>query len=285
MENNLHSIFTRDDNRWISLDGDMADDSFNGIARHLGYNEEQFHMLLCEEGSQYAGIAFKVFTRDPLFICTRTAVSQIDDSELQKCLSAINWDFEYGSFTVENILSRGIENQSLDITFLSSVLNFTHDDTTGIFLSERLGLFLYFRDGILESYTSSDGLGKSAKWLKRVNKDLLDDYGRVAMKYHHSDIRKAIFEVNMQAQAMTAIPNATNNLYCSNHLTENGLVNYYNLNVAHYGGATNVEEFKAVNAGRYTIENDQDNPTCTKIKVGLRSYTFDAGGSLKNTAI
>ena len=188
----------------------------------------------------------------------------------------MDWNFEYSSHTVEAILAEGVENHSLTFDYLNSLLNLKKESEF-LFKAIDFELYLTFKDGYLESFASSEWSNAASKWLMDANKELFDTMVSEAMQFHRNEI-EAMEEVNLQCEALQAIPYATQNEFVPLHRKPNDTINFYNLLAAHYnsfdGERMKIDTFKVVNKGRFVSIDDRT------FEVGQYTYQFDNQGFL-----
>jgi hypothetical protein len=250
--------------------------SMNAICLDLGYHPDQIHIAMTFDSKITSNIGVKIFTKDPVFVMTEDKVKNINLKIVHSELNKIDWDFEYSSSNIENILEQGIENQTLTYDYLNSVISLSSKGDE-IYLAKELDLYLQFENNTLISFASTDGLSAASKWLKSVNYDIFENMLREAQSYHNSN-EDAIEEINCQCAALRAIPDAINNEFIDNHINAFGNYNFYNLYATHYASESEItkEEFLLVNKGRIIELTDY------KFIVDGFSYQFDENDLLEN---
>ena len=250
--------------------------SMNTICLDLGYHPDQIHIVMTFDSKITSNIGVKIFTKDPVFVMTEDKVKNINLKLVHSELNKINWDFEYSSSNIENILEQGIENQTLTYDYLNSVISLSSKGDE-IYLAKELDLYLQFENNTLVSFASTDGLSAASKWLKSVNFDIFENMLQEAQSYHNSN-EDAIEEINCQCAALRAIPDAINNEFIDNHINAFGNYNFYNLYAAHYASESEITkiEFLLVNKGRIIELTDY------KFIVDGFSYQFDENDLLEN---
>jgi len=250
--------------------------SMNAICLDLGYHPDQIHIAMTFDSKITSNIGVKIFTKDPVFVMTEDKVKNINLKMVHSELNKIDWDFEYSSSNIENILEQGIENQTLSYDYLNSVISLSSKGDE-IYLAKELDLYLHFENKTLVSFASTDGLSAASKWLKSVNFDIFENMLREAQSYHNSN-EDAIEEINCQCAALRAIPDAINNEFIDNHINAFGNYNFYNLYAAHYASESEITkgEFLLVNKGRIIELTDY------KFIVDGFSYQFDENDLLEN---
>jgi len=256
--------------------------SLNGISEHLGYHPDQVHFYFGRHDNDFdiQQVAFEIFTDKIAFVLIKSTVSKVDKSKLKRFLDKFNLTEEFDSVRVREILESGVENKSLSIDYLSRVLGLSiNEGSGGIFLVEKLGLYLYFADGYLVDIQSSDGLGKWTKYLRDLNENLFNSYVKVAEKYWGGNRKMIESEVNIQGESLASTPNAVNNEFVAKHRSEFGTINFFMLLVCHYNQKINEETFQDINHGRYTkLENAVDE--VEKYKYNNFVFHFSSDGEL-----
>lgn len=248
--------------------------SINEIIIELGYNTEQIHTVLTFNSKQISSIGVKIFTKEPVFVLTNVGVANLKMSTLNSELRNINWDSEYSSSGIESILTEGIENKSLTIEYLKSVIQL-NSKTETIFLAKELDLYLHFEVNILIDFSSTDGLNAASKWLKSINEPIFNNMLAEATTYHVSEM-DAIEEVNIQCGALRSIPEAINNEFIDEHVNSFGNYNFYNLLAAHYNPELSKDNFIHVNKERFIKLSENE------FKVDRFVYQFSEIGLLEN---
>ena len=175
-------------------------------------------------------------------------------------------------------MDSGIKNRSLDVTFLSRVLNIEDSSPNGVFYVERIDLYLYFLNGNLVDYQSSSGLNEWAKVWKSINPSVLEDYQKWAQTYKGNDMSSVIEEINAQAEAWASVPEGWHNKYVKLHSTKLNTVNFVMLMVCHYGKPITLDYFLKINLGRYKMIESKSG--VKKFKVDRFIYEFNDQGYL-----
>jgi hypothetical protein len=271
---------------FVAVDVKNKQPSINDICKFLGYNSDQFYSYsdFSNEESKVFIVIFRVFTSDIICAITENTVSGITKNDVNSFLSNFNQEEEFNSYDIENTLKDGVKNKSLSSKFLSEVFHNQISDNES-FVAVEIGYELHFKNGVLSSYNSSDGLNKWAKNWKNELPERYRKYYNEASRYQNNetDIFK---ELNAQADAFANTPDGVRNEYMKFHTNDSGIVNYKMLLVAHYNQIMNIAEFKLINKGRYELSNefnDQDNYKRTTFRVNKGLYTFDEKGKLINS--
>ena len=254
--------------------------SINKLCEHLGYHTTQFFIWHGDFDIEFdiQMVALEVFSRNIIFVGTRDGVEKVDSSKLNYYLRNLNDAELYNNYNVEDTLKDGIENKTLTSSYLSKVLGNSNIEPDGVFYSDKINLYLYFKDGYLSDFQSSDGLNKWAKHFKQLNPQLIDDYEAEAKKYWGNDQKQVLNEVNVQSDALAGVPQATSNEFVSLHRNEKGLINYRMLLTCHYDQDITLKDFLIVNHGRYQ-EVPNNNSILKCYRLGLFEYLFDQDGA------
>lgn len=274
-------------NGYVPVEIKVEKKSMNNICKYLGYNSEQFYSYndFYHKESKVISIAFKVFTDDIICIITEDTVDSITQKDVDKYLLNFNLSDEFDSYDIESALEDGVKYKSLTKKFLSEIFNKSLSLNENSFIAMKIGYELHFENEILTNYNTSDGLNKWAKGWKNEMLERYKKYYKVASLYNDNQM-DIINEINIQADAFSRIPYGVQNEYIKFHMTDEGTVNYKMLLVAHYKVKINLQEFKAINNGRYKLSNefnDQDGYKRTTYRVNNGLYTFDENGKLVNT--
>ncbi len=267
-------VYKYSDGKLVELDEMPGDGSINSIIKSLGFELPQVHTIFTFDSKLISTIGVKILTKEVVFAATEEGVRNLTIPDLNKELETVDWQFEYSSSGIEDILNEGIENGSLDYDFLRTVTNLKKESES-IFHAVDLELYLYFKDGLLTNIASSDWLNTASKWLRDLNGAMFESMLSEANRFHDSEI-DAIEEVNMQCNSLRSIPNAIENEFIPLHTKQSGNINFYNILLAHYDHDANIEEFKQVNKGRFKPISEED------LEVGNFIYQFDSAGSFRN---
>jgi len=261
----------------IEYDNQPENGSINSIIEELGFELTQVHTIHTFDSSIIECIGVKIFSKNVVFVLAKDKNLSVSSRALKQEMNDIDWDFEYSSHTIEDILNEGIEAKNLTQEFLNSNIELQLEEGNSVYLAPSLDLYLYFKDGILESYTSSEWTNAASKWLISVNKKMFNEILAEAINFHGNEI-EAMEEVNLQCNALQRIPEAVNNEFIPQHIKKTGNTNFYNLLAAHYDGSINIEEFKIVNKGRFFQQEENS------LVIEKFVYQFDTEGSLVNVA-
>jgi len=260
-------LFISEGENFVELKDETSKKSVNGIVEDLGYNKDQVHTILTFGMKNINWVGVIVFTKQIVFIQTEQTVHSISSSLKREIIKSIDWEFEYSSYNIEEILSSAIENRSFTANFLSNVFNVSLEPDS-IITVDRLGYTLIFDNNLLVDFISADGLNKSAKTIQNLNEETLSSILLEAETYHN-DISEALREVNIQADAWASTPQGYKNENIDLHISDMGNPNFFNLLLTHYNSLCNLEDFVTVNKGRM---KRLDNNT---YKVGTYIYLFE----------
>ncbi|WP_028665911.1 hypothetical protein [Runella zeae] len=273
-------IFIPDGSKFKEVVGDNIDnESFNGVAKYLGLNPDILHGYFTEGDNGIYSVAFEIFTKNVKFIQTSKDVVEVSESLVKKHIKGYDLDYDMLLSTAHDVLQEAIENESFDINFLQRALNLNDNSPNGILYSDKLGLYLYFSEGILYDFQPADGLNQWAKDWKKLNPKMLENYQKEALHYWgKSQIQKVQYEINKQADAWASMKNPIGSPFIHLHKTPFGNINYFNLLIAHQGEKATLDEFVTVNHGRF-ISIDTGDKTI-KLQVGNFVYHFDETGEI-----
>ncbi|WP_115460659.1 hypothetical protein [Winogradskyella aurantiaca] len=260
--------------------------SINNICKFLGYNPEQFYTYndFDLKDSKVFIVIFKSFSDKIICVLTEDTVESIEQKDVSNYLVNFNLKDDFDSYDVESTLEDGVKNKSLSNDFIGEVFNNQISENDS-FVAVEFGYELNFKNGVLTSYNSSDGLNKWAKSWKNEMPERYREYYNEASR-HQTDETDILKELNAQADAFANTPYGVMNEYIKFHTNESGIVNYKMLLVAHYNQTIKLDEFKLINKGRYELSNefnDQDNYKRTTYRVNKGLYSFDEKGDLINS--
>ena len=267
-------IYVFDNSNLVELEETPGNGSINSIIESLGFSTNQVHTVHTFDSKKIEILGFKVFSKEVLFaLAKKDRKISIEDITREK--RQIDWQFEYSSLNVEDILNEGIDVQNLSFDFLNSVLELTQEDTN-LFKSKEFDLYLQFENNLLQAFTSSEWENSSSKWLKGLNEKMFLEMVEEAKTYHNNSI-DTMDEVNNQASSLLDIPQAMNNEFIALHRKANGNINFYNLLITHYTQACELRDFIFMNKGRYKKIND------LSYEIGNFIYEFNDLNELEKT--
>ena len=249
------STFINKDGEFIKLDQKIGNNSINDITTYLGYNYDQVHSIFTgnNKGTPVKTTIVEVFTSNVIVALTDDHISQISKKDVEIFMKDFDFDFEFGSYNLQDILLEGIENKSFSLKFLERVLEFKGSDLNGEYYSEKIDSYLFFVNGTLGSFRFSDDLNKNSRHIKSLNPKIIADYAKEAKQYWGEDYESIFSEVNLQSDAYVSTPHAYDNKYIKHHITEFGNVDFFMLLVCHYEQKISLSEFKEINFGRYSF--------------------------------
>lgn len=260
--------------------------TINNICNYFGYNSEQYYMYYDYDLKDNAilFVIFKAFTSDIICVLTDDSINLLSQKDVHSYLVNYYLSEDFNSYDIENKLKDGVKNKSLSSEFLSEVFNSQISDNDS-FVAVEIGYELHFKNGVLSSFNSSDGLNKWGKsWKNEMPERYREYYNEASL--HQTNETDILKELNAQADALANTPDGVRNEYIKFHTNDNGIVNYKMLLVAHYNQAMNIDEFKLINKGRYELSNefnDQGSYKKTTYRVNKGLYTFDMKGKLINS--
>ena len=280
--------FVLKDNNYIETKINVEVKSINNICKFLGYNSVEFYTYSkhINKNSKIVTVILKSFSDKIICVLTDDSVETLSKKEVDDYMLSFDIKKDLSTYSIEKDLQDGIEKKTLKLEFLMDIFNVKDVDINGSFVASSIGYELFFQNGILVNYNSSDGLNKWSREWKTSRTSVYDSYYREAKYYLKDDINSIIYEINEQADAFSKIPNGNLNEYIDFHKTKFGNVNYKMLIVAHYNEKIDIAEFKKINFGRYELINEftADNGYKSTIyKVNKTLYTFDEKGNLTNS--
>lgn len=268
-------FFKVDNETLIGINEIPGNGSINNCIESLGFPTNHIRMVHTFSSDKIDCLGFKNLSKKLVLVLAKNPETKISYSDVQKEVKQIDWDFEYSSLNIEDILEEGIDMENFDLRFLKSVVDL-REDGENIYKSEQLGLYLQFENGILKAFTSTGWDNSATKWLTDLNPIMVRKMTEEAKQYQQNDI-DTMDEVNKQAKSILGIPHAVNNEFIPLHSKNNGNVNFYNLLITHYSKEFNIDDFLFMNKGRFRKINDNT------IEVGHFIYSFNEYGQLENS--
>lgn len=269
-------VFIPNRNGFKEYKGETGNGSINDTAKALGYHQDQVYCIYnIDPKKQINFIVFEIFTRNVVCISTNPIITFLTDKDIKRYLGGFSVTKEFTTLRVNDYLLAGIENGSLPIEFLKRVLQLNNSSRNGMFYADRIKTYLYFTEGLLTNFHIDDGLFPTAKYVQEVNKTVFNWISGLAYKYWPQDSFQAKKEINIQCEAWNSIPNTLGNEFVPLHRTENGGANLHMIRVCHYNYPINIEQFKEINHGRYSlISYDQENRVAIFL-LGNFKFFFD----------
>lgn len=248
--------------------------SINDWIQSLGIPRNHIHIVFGFDSMNIECIGFKTLSKELVFVLAKKDSGTILMSDINDLKKRIDWDFEYSSLNVEDILKDGIELENFDFDFLSSVIDL-QPDGKDTYRSDQLGLYLQFENNILKAFASSDWDNSATKWLRNLNDTMVKSMTMEAELFHSNKI-DIVEEVNEQSNALLEIPNGVANEFLEIHRTVYGNINFYNLLIAHYEKDCTIDEFLFVNKGRFTTVDENT------FEIGNFLYRFSNDGRIES---
>ena len=268
-------FFKVDKDKLIAINEIPGNGSINSCIESLGFATNQIRTVNTFSSDKTDCLGFKALSKQLVFVLAKKQETKLSYSDVQKELKQIDWNYEYSSLNIEDILQDGIDFENFDLTFLKSVVDLK-EDGENIFKSEQLGLYLQFENGILKAFTSTGWDNSATKWLADLNPVMIRKMTEEARQYQQNDM-DTMDEVNRQAKSILGIPHAMKNEFIHLHSKSNGNVNFYNLLITHYSKDCNVDDFLFMNKGRFRKIN------ANTIEVGHFIYSFNEFGQLESS--
>lgn len=262
----------------------IADDlhtSTNGIARHLGYHADQIHTFRGDLNlkNKIVAVSFEIFSKTIVFIQTKPEVTRLKTNRVQSFLSDFNFEEEYNSLNIRDILLEGIRNKTFTIEFLSKVLNFSPLSPNENFYATDLGVHLFFVNGILASFKFDNDLNEWARYFQEINPQIITNYAKASKRYWGENYDQIFKEVNVQCSALAQLPQMHKNEFIQLHQAEFDTINYKMLLVCHHNEEISLTDFLELNHGRIKELSSRDQGTRT-FELGLFKYQFGQNGNL-----
>jgi hypothetical protein len=273
-KNSKTCFFKYDNETLIEINDTPGNGSINSCIESLGFPANHVKTIHTFDSDKISCLGFKSLSKQLVMVLTKSPRTKISYSDVQREINRIDWDFEYSSLSIEEILEEGIDLQNLDLSFLKSIVDLK-EDGLNVYRSDQLGLYFQFDRGILRAFTSTGWDNSATKWLRDLNPKMVSQMKEEAQQYHSNDI-DTMEEVNNQAKAILGIPKAMGNEFIPLHTKGNGNVNFYNLLITHYTENCSVNEFLFMNKGRLRKINENT------IEVGGFIYSFSSDGRLES---
>jgi hypothetical protein len=279
-QENTWKVFVPNGTGFKQVSGNLGIGSANSITIALGYHPHQVFSYWgnTEANHKILFVLFEIFTSNIIAISTRHNVTGISKADLTDFLQDFTEEPMFDGYKVNDLLTDAVEDKSLKADYLGRVLDIPNIESDGVFTAEKIGMYLYFNNGILTDFQPSDGLNEWAKQWKQIHPGLIEAYEKVAKKYWGDNVKQVLKEVNVQSAAVASIPGGFTNPYIKLHRGEYDTINFVMLSVCHHDEKITEAEFKNLNHGRYQLVHK--NGGLPTYQLGKFTYTFLPNGML-----
>ena len=288
---NAWNVYVKSFNSYQMEYSSLEDISINGVAEKLGYKPNFFYTYMNYDDNAQQDIVcvlFKVFTDEIIGIITEDNVKDMYQRDIDSFLKDYVFDDAFDTYNIESCLDQGIKEKNFTMNFIADAMKIDCDTTqiNGMIVSEKFKYNLYFLNGILIKYETSDGYGKWVKNMRKRDSDYFNKIVAYATKYWKDDKEGIINEVNAQCDAQANCLGG----FTNEHLEafyENGVYNFKMLNVLYAHDKVNLREFKDFNHGNVTFIREKNviqNGENVKVyiyKTRNGIFTFDEFGFLR----
>lgn len=262
------------------LDGSIID-----VCKRLGFDRNMFYTYFdTDKNSDIFQVCFKSFTSDIICVFTNDNVLELREQDVKSYLSGYNFTFEYSTYNRENDLNEGIKKKNLSITFLADALNIPYNpiSTDTMLVCDKFKYNLYFKDGFLCKFESSDGYNSAAKEFMETSPDYFNDMKLYAEEYWGDDIKNIQNELNTQCEALYNLPDGFNNEYLNRFILDNGGYNFKVVSVLYYHDTFTLREFKDICHGeaKYITEKEIKGKTVYAYGYKKAVFLFTKDGKL-----
>lgn len=274
------AVFIKEGNSFIKPPPKLSSKSINEIACFLVGDPIRSHSYwgIEKKNNPISSVLLEIFTDNVIAVFTHSDMDNIDSKDIQEYIADFDYNFEYSSYNIQDILLEAIEYKSFDLEFLSRVLNFDASDKNGEYHAPKIEARLFFVNGYLVSFKFQDELNQWARNLKSLNPDIIKGYAEEAKHYWGDNYDKIYAEINLQAAAYASTSKAFTNKYIKKHKTSFGNIDFIMLLVCHYNKKITLSEFKVINHGRYKqLTSNNGNEVYLK---GKFKYHFSSEGIL-----
>ncbi len=259
---NAWNVFVKSGSEYQLKYSSLKDISINGVAAKLGYGENFFYTYMNYDENMQQDIfcvLFKSFTSDIIGIITEDNVKELYQRDVNSFLKEYSFDREFDAYKIESCLDQGIKEKNFTINFIADAMKIDCDTTqkNGMIVSEKFKYNLYFLNGILIKYETSDGYGKWAKDMRNRDVEYFNKMVAYATEYWKDDKESIINEVNAQCDALANCPGGLTNEHLDS-FDENGIYNFKMLNVLYAHDKVNLREFKDFNHGNVTFVQEKN---------------------------
>lgn len=179
--------------------------STNSILEKLGYETNMWYSYgySTDKKSDIYLVCFKIFTSDIICVFTTDYVLDVREQDVKIFLSDFDFSFEYGAWDRESDMTEGINKKNLSIKFLSGILEipYNKNSTDTMLVCDKFKYNLYFKDGYLCKFESSDGYNQHAKEVMESSPKYFRNMKLLAREYWGDDEESIKNELNIQCEA------------------------------------------------------------------------------------
>lgn len=241
-------VFVKTDSGYVQQAKELKG-SINDALKTLGYESNMYYSYPnSEKKSDIWCVCFKSFTSDIICVFTEDHVSDIREQEVKAYLSNFDFSRKYSTFNRENDLKVGIDKKNLSIEFLAEALKipYNRNSTDTMLICNKFKYNLYFKDGYLYKFESSDGYNYPAKSFMEVNPEYFSNMKMLAQEYWGNDEKNIKNELNIQCEALYNLPNGFQNAYLDRFSQKYGCYNFKIISVLYYKDKISLREFKDI---------------------------------------
>lgn len=265
----MAGVFIKKGNKYLLVEKSW-EGSINDICKRQGYDGGLFYTYSdTDKESDIILICFKIFTSDIVCVITNDNVIELREQDVNKYLSNYSFTEDYPVYNRESDLRAGVKNKNITFEFLADVLNIPIKEGSKdtMLISEKFGYKFFFKNNVLDQFTSLDGYGYEAKEVKETMPDYYIKMENSAKLYWHNDIDNIKKEINTQCKSFYSIPDGLKNEFLKYFIDKDGCYNFKIISVLLYKDNICLRDFKDICHGEYQfVEN--------KIENGLDLYVY-----------
>lgn len=223
-------------------------EKYSDVLEKLGYNKDMYRrQTYLDDKEIFYGVFRQIFTGKIILIYPEKTGSKFSMQLLSDINANYKLDLENKMYS-EKILTKGCENGTLSIEYLKEVMSIPNTSVvkTGDLKSEKFGYILSFKNGLLTSFKTVDGLGYWARFYK--DQDYFKVMKKYAEDYWGKNNPKVIWEINTQCDARAKIPGDFDNEDCGIFSENNGTICNAKIMIMAFYDDTDITEndFKAI---------------------------------------
>lgn len=286
---NVHAtnFLVNDGDSFLPKDWAIGSMSYKEVAAKLGYNQNQFFIYRDRVKSPKINfVIISILEGKVLFLDVNDGINFISKNELSNYLVNFHYNAEMDDLRylgkLEKAISNIEDNYSLDYVSRALKINVPESCSDTSLVDIKNKLKYVFKDKRLISFTTTDGLGKWARFYKKGNYyPVVEKYAKL---YWKNNNEKIIWELNTICDALAKIPSGFDNEYCG-RFGENGgdTFNAKVMTVALYGD-NDISEKELIDITHNKVRRDGKmtyyGKNCTRYFYKDFYFLFDEKGKL-----
>ncbi len=287
------SVFIKKANQWLICENMKENGSINYYLEKLGYDHNQFysytdyHKTYDDEtrDDNIFAVCLKVMSEEIICVIANKGRTSLMDEEVRDYMQNFDFKFQYSLYTLESDLDSAITERNYTVKFVAEALGLPYSPNDKMLHSDKFNYNFFFEGGILTGYETDDGYNREAHELKDCTPDFYQLFESHARKYHGTNEKDIVKEINIQAKAYESLPGGVRNEYFYDYKNADNSFNIAMLLVTKYQGTENelclnYDECKCVCHNELIFEGESVEGLDKVLRYKYRNYilSFDDSG-------